>query len=416
MTRDIRALVLPLAGLFWTAQACGAADSPYTPPTLPALSAFVETVVEDNPQVLAARAALEAATAFKSAAARPLYNPEIGLRTENAESDTRAVEIAQTVDWAGKRSARTAVAESGRLSAEAEYRAVRWAIMTELLGGLALHQTSADRDTLARTRSDLMSDFAALAQRRFDAGDLTQVELDLALLAFSQARIELATAAAELAASRQAVRNITPRSEPAAWPGVPAELPELPGERSNLEDMVLELPEVQAARRRAAAAEDLIELRRREQRPDPTVSLSGGQEGGKNLVGLTLSMPLYIRNRYRYEVDAAVAEHDLAQRLADDVLQRAYARLVSAAERYQLSNAAWVDWERTGQLSLRRQTDLLRRLWEAGELSTTDYLVQLQQTLDVRDSALDLRFALWQAWFEWLQASGSLDAWLGITP
>ncbi|MAT84314.1 MAG: ABC transporter permease, partial [Gammaproteobacteria bacterium] len=81
-----------------------------------------------------------------------------------------------------------------------------------------------------------------------------------------------------------------------------------------------------------------------------------------------------------------------------------------------LSNAAWDDWERTGQVSLRRQTDLLRRLWEAGELSTTDYLVQLRQTLDVRESALDLRFALWEAWFEWLQASGRLDTWLGVTP
>lgn len=408
--------MLPLAGLFWIAQPGTAAEPPSTTPAPSALSAFIESVVEENPQVRAAGAALEATTAFKSAAARPLYNPEVGVQAENGESDTRALELSQTIDWSNKRSARTAVAESERLAAEAEYRAVRWEIMTELLGGLASHQTGADRDALARTRADLMHDFATLAQRRFDAGDLTQVELDLALLAYSEARIERATAAAELAAARQAVRNISPRSEPTAWPLLPSELPALASPEPRLEEMVVALPEVQAARRRAAAAAEFVELRRREQRPDPTVSLSGGQEGGKSLVGLTLSMPLYVRNRFRYEVDAAAAEYDQAQELADDVLQRAYARLLSAAERYQLSNAAWDDWERTGQVSLRRQTDLLRRLWEAGELSTTDYLVQLRQTLDVRESALDLRFALWEAWFEWLQASGRLDTWLGVTP
>ncbi|MEQ8483951.1 MAG: TolC family protein [Pseudomonadales bacterium] len=416
MTRRNVALVLSFGGLACMVQsAVGAEPAPNLSPP-PALSAFVESVVDENPQVRAARAALEATVAFESAAARPLYNPEVGIQAENAESDTRAIGISQTIDWGNKRSARTAVAESERLAAQAEYRAVRWDIMTELLGGLAFHQTGADRDALAQTRAELMHDFANLAQRRFEAGDLTQVDLDLALLAFTEARIERATAAAQLAAARQAVRNITPRSEPAAWPPLPAELPALPVEQLSLEEMVLALPEVQAARRRANAAADLVELRRREQRPDPTVSLSGGQEGGKNLVGLTLSMPLYIRNRFRYEVEAAAAEHDRSQRLADDVLQRTYARLVSAAERYRLSNAAWDDWERTGQVSVERQSDLLRRLWEAGELSTTDYLVQLRQTLDVRDSALDLRFALWEAWFEWLQASGRLDAWLGVTP
>jgi cobalt-zinc-cadmium efflux system outer membrane protein len=56
----------------------------------------------------------------------------------------------------------------------------------------------------------------------------------------------------------------------------------------------------------------------------------------------------------------------------------------------------------------------LRRLWEAGEISTTDYLVQLRQTLDVQESALDLRQILWRAWFEWLAASGRVDQGLGM--
>ncbi|MGB2692965.1 MAG: TolC family protein, partial [Thermodesulfobacteriota bacterium] len=66
-----------------------------------------------------------------------------------------------------------------------------------------------------------------------------------------------------------------------------------------------------------------------------------------------------------------------------------------------------------GQLSLQRQGDLLQRMWDAGELSTTEFLVQLRQTLDTRESALQLKLTLWRAWFEWLAASGQVDKWLG---
>ena len=88
-------------------------------------------------------------------------------------------------------------------------------------------------------------------------------------------------------------------------------------------------------------------------------------------------------------------------------------RLTGAAERYELSRGAWDEWALSGQASLTRQTGQLQTLWQAGELSTTDYLVQLSATLDVQESALELRHALWRAWFEWLWASGQVDAWFG---
>ena len=176
---------------------------------------------------------------------------------------------------------------------------------------------------------------------------------------------------------------------------------------------MLALPEVLAARRRVDVASALVKLRKRERRPDPTVSLVGGREADDNLVGLSISIPLNVRNRFNHEVTAAVAERGQAQEIADDVLQRAHARLISASERYELSRGAWGDWERTGQTSVTSQSALLRRLWEAGELSTTEYLVQLRETLDVRESALDLRQTLWRAWFEWLWASGQVDIWVG---
>ena len=126
-----------------------------------------------------------------------------------------------------------------------------------------------------------------------------------------------------------------------------------------------------------------------------------------------MSIPLPLLNRFGDEVDAAAAEHRAARQVGEDVSRRARARLISATERYRLALAAWNDWQKTGEASLERQQEQLRRLWKAGDIGTTDYLVHAGQTLDLRESALDLRETLWKAWLEWLSASGQIDAWIG---
>jgi len=406
-------LLSSLSFVTWSNPVIGSADElileKYSDP---ALTNFVWAVVETNPRVQAARAALEASRARESAAGRPIYNPELAADYESAVDKRWEVGIGQTFDWSGKGKARESVAASDRHAVEAEYLSTRRDLAVDLLSGLTLYQIGVQRDTLAAERERVMRDFADLAQRRFNAGDLNQVEADLATLASVDAQIQRATAAADLAEAKQTVRNLTLHSESDQWPSVDSNLPVMPTV-NDPQEWVLDLPEILAAQRRVDAAEALVDLREREQRPDPTLSLRGGREADSTLVGVNLSVPLYIRNSFKFEVSAAVAERDQAQQIVDDLLRRAYARLISASERYQLSRDAWQGWEQVGQRSLQRQGDLLQRMWEAGELSTTDFLVQLRQTLDTRESALDLKLTLWRAWFEWLAASGQVDQWLG---
>ena len=377
------------------------------------LTNFVQSVLEVNPRVQAARDALDASASYRDAASRPLYNPELSLDTESTDTDTQAISISQTLDWSGKRKARTTVAESNRLVVESEYITARWAVTVELLNGLALHQTAVEREKIAESRRQLMQEFSDLSQQRFDAGDLNQVEFSLAKLASTEARIQKATSGAGLAEARQSVRNVTPFSLNTVWPALPSILPVLPQTASDYQTVVLALPEVLVVRRQVESADAVVDLRRRERRPDPTISLAGGREDGENLIGFNVTLPLAIRNRFNHEVTAAMAERSQTQQIANDIMQRAYARLISATEQYVLSRDAWQDWELNGQGSLDSQTEQLQKLWKYGELDTTDYLVQLHQTLDVQESALDLREALWRAWFEWLRASGQVDAWLG---
>ena len=278
---------------------------------------------------------------------------------------------------------------------------------------LADYQTESEVNALAAIRVSTMQDFAAVSRHRFDAGDISQIELDLAVLAYTQARMQLATAAADFAESRQAVTSLVFNVPETRWPRIGAEF-EPPSTGSvTAEDLVMTLPHVRAAKQQVEAASARVSLRERERRVDPTLTLRGGKEDDETLVGLNVTIPLPIRNSFRHEVIAASAEHRQAQQVFSDVARRAYTRFLGAQERYRISQGAWQDWRETGDVSLQSQGTLLKRLWEASELSTTDYLVQLRQTLDTEESALELRRSMWGAWFEWMTASGQIESWLG---
>jgi len=377
------------------------------------LATFVREVVDTNPTVNAALASLDASTAYAAAASRPLYNPELEFEAEDADSNTRAIGLSQTLDWGGKRRARLTVAEAERRSVAAEFKAVRWQVSVDLLTSLADYQTEAERKLLAGDRVRAMQEFAAISRRRFENGDISQIDMDLAVLAHAQARMQLATAAAGVAESRQAVSNLVINIPESRWPKISVDLPPIAAVEESTEDLVVALPRVRAAQLLAEAAEARVLLRKRERRVDPTLTLRGGEEDDAKLIGVNVTIPLPVRNSFRHEVTAASAEYRQVRQIFADVSRKAYARLLGAEERYRISLTAWQDWSETGELSLQSQGNLLRRLWEAGELSTTDYLVQLKQTLDTGESALELRSAMWRAWFEWMTASGQIENWLG---
>ena len=190
-------------------------------------------------------------------------------------------------------------------------------------------------------------------------------------------------------------------------------LPALPAQ-DDLEPLLTALPEVQAAQRRVDSAKAVIALRKRQKVLAPTVGVTHGDEDGEPLIGVNLTLPLPLRNPFRYEVTAAYRPYQQAQQTINDVVRHARARLVNAFERYRIARHAWKDWQRIGPASAQQQADHIRRLWLSGELSATEFLVETSWTIDSQDDALQLRQALWLAWFEWLLASGKVDEWLNV--
>ncbi len=381
----------------------------------PALAGWVGTVLDTNPRARAAQSALDAAQARERAADQPLYNPELGVEYEDASDVTKTLGLSQAIDFSDKRGARTRVASLERERMAAELAGVRQELAAELLAALADYHTTHELLTLAEQRRALMQRFLALTEQRRQAGDLGQVELDLARLAATESSLQWARLRGMQAQAEQALLAIADR-DGTGWPVLPA-IPDLARlDDAQLDGLLEQLPAIRAARAQMAMARAAVEVSLRQRRADPTLGLRGGREGEENLLGLSFSIPLNLRNTFTAEVDVANADAIQIEQDAQDRYRRSRARLVATAQRFEIGRTAWDDWLQTGQSSLESQTQLLERLWRAGELSTSDYLVQLKQTLDTRTAAVELRGSLWQAWFEWLAASGKTEFWLGLKP
>jgi len=388
-----------------------AAASVHASDISPALKQLVQNFLAQHPAAQAARADLERAEAEVRAAAQPLYNPEVELEYEDATDVTKTVGLVQTLDWAGKRRARASAGRDSIRAAQAAQALTRQMLLGELLDDLGGVSASSRAARLAQQRVQLLDEFLRLAERRYAAGDVGQTDVDLARLALSEAHMQAAsiTADSTAAASRLAALVQQPAG---GWPALPVLPTDIGSFKSN--DLLQQHPALRQAQAEAAAAKAGVSIAERGRRPDPTVGLRGGQEDDDTLVAVTLSFPLFVRNRFRAEVEAANADAIRAEQVYYNRLRRANSELQAAAERYRLTRSALSDWERIGQRSLKGRVELLKRLWETGEISTTDYLVQLQQTMDTRASAAELRGSAWAAWIAWLQASGQTEHWLGL--
>jgi cobalt-zinc-cadmium efflux system outer membrane protein len=366
--------------------------------------------------VQSAEARLDAAEAQATAAGKPLYNPDLDLVAENADVNTRSVGLSQTIDWSGKRRARETAATAEVRAASAERDDVRQRIALDWLRGFAGFQVATEQTAVGAERVGLLEQFAALAERRFRVGDIPVLERDLAVLAVQEARAQQAELVAEQAKARQLLNGVGGRSD--ALPPLPTALPP-PADPSDVASQLPALPALRKAQAETEAAQARVTVAERDRRPDPTIALTGGRvtDGPfhDRLIGVAVKIPLFVRNSYSAEVTAARSNVDAAEATQRDLTLRANAEVNQAASSYDALREAWLAWEQSRAPSATERAALLQKLWEAGEISAADYLVQIKQSVDTELTAIGLRARVWQAWADWLGASGRLALWLGIT-
>jgi cobalt-zinc-cadmium efflux system outer membrane protein len=392
--------------------------SPPSDSSLAALRSAVREAWARHPAAEATEQTLAAAEARAVASSRPLYNPDLELAYDDeGPEQTATAGMALTLDLSGKRRARTDAGQADLVLAEAEATLRRSGFSQQWLLAWTEHGIARERVRIGEERLALMQRFADLAQRQLSVGDISSLERDLALLARDEAQAEQATLLADAASATEAYRavggdpslrtDIADLGVPAAWTVDPSWQPAA-------------APEGRIAAAAAASAATRIAIAERDRRPDPTLSAYGGRKdlgagaGSEGVVGVAVSVPLFVRNNLSAELAAARADASAAsaeQRRAELELR---ARADRSAGTYAAVRDAWNRWSQSPGTDVTARADLLERLWRAGEISTADYLIQLKQSLDTALAGADLRGRLWRSYVDALYSTGQLDAWVGF--
>ncbi|MEO9078114.1 MAG: TolC family protein [Rhodanobacter sp.] len=378
-----------------------------------ALRMAVSEVWLASPELAAGSAERDAAHARALAAAQPLYNPSLLLESERADVDRHTVGIGLTLDLSGKRRARAGEGEAAEQVAQWNHQLLRRDVAARWLKAWSMSIIVDRQLALGQRRLTLMQRFDELAAQRLKVGDISSPERDLAGLALSEAQWQQAAIAGDEAAARGALASVGGESG-ASLPELPGELP--PGADDLVPMPIDELPELRRAGALQAGTEAAVRVARRARIPDPQLSVTGGEvrSGPRTdrVVGISLSIPLPVRNSGGAEVQAARAQADAAAATLHSSRFVLAARLQETRQRYAALRAAAVAFRGSRASALDDRTSLLEKLWRAGEMGTSDYLVQLKQSLDTALAGQELESRVWQAWFDYLIAAGRLNDWL----
>ncbi len=374
-----------------------------------ALVEVVSTALAIHPKMQLAKARLEQAVAESKAKMQPLYNPELSLDYESNVENVSTIGISQTFDWSDKQGANQLIAEQRQFSAKSEYVRIRQSIAADFLKKINLSQSTRDVALLNLQQLDTLKEFVDIAEQRFKVGDISQVELDLALLTagelrLSSAKIQSDNFLAQL--SLDAFLNFGKL----AIPELNINFIIVGSEKT--EQLLQNHPLLKQLLIASKMSKNEIKLAQRQARSDPTLSINAGKDGDESIVSLGFSMPLFVRNNYSAEVDAAIANSVAVEQNYLNAYRDIFVQVKSTKQRLNLTLSAYQSWIAQSYSGLQQRGQLLQKLWKSGDLETTDYLVQLQQTLNTQIAATQLKAEVINAWIEFLVASGQIDQWL----
>ncbi len=375
------------------------------------LTKFIQQVWAENPAIQGAQAVVDAAQARAEGAGRPLYNPGLAVDAERTDVNTTFIGLSQTLDWNNKQQAQTRIANQEVQAAIAELQQTRQNIAVETLDALSGYFTAQEMQVLALRRSQLMKNFVDTVTQRQAAGDMGALDGTLAQVTYSEALMQQAANESELSEAKAALQAVT-GLDLHTWPQLPSELA-APQQQIDMA-LLQSLPALAVLRSRMEAARARIRLAEREGRADPTIGVRVGRDGSETMLGLSLELPLFVRNNFKAEVRAASHEAVNEELVYRDALRRAKARLSGSLGRFQNTSRAWQVWVAAGQQAQREQMNLLEQLWQAGELTATDFLIQAKQNIDTQAAATTLKGEVWQSAISWLNASGQVGDWLGL--
>jgi len=390
-----------------SASPIGAADRVVAALQDPVLRELVRDSLERNP-ALATSIAVARASLHQSPQAQALPDPVVGVTGYLSSPETRVgpqrlmATLSQRLPWSGKRSLRQQAAAHQSEALVSAVSARRLDLVTEVRRlSLEIAYLDAYRKVVETDRETLIH-YEQLARARYASGvgiEQSVIKIQAEITKDDNRLLDIATRRATFVAALNALRD-RPQESPVpeiALPRGTRQSPPLAAVRAR----ALEArPELDAATAGIARADTLVELARKDYKPDVTVGATYGlvtgrtdlgpgimppPDGGRDIFGLSVSLNLPIK---RGRLDAGL-EEATERRLAAvehrrDVtasVDRAVGELV---ERLRLSGEQVELFERVLLIQAEQSLRSAESGYAAGNLNSLDLLDAERVLLEVR--------------------------------
>lgn len=369
---------------------------------------------ERAPRVAVARARIDEARGRLAGAQvrfrdNPVVDASAGPRwLETGNVTDYEFGLSQTVELGNRRDARIAGAEASI----ARETAVSDATIRQLVREVAVAYV---RGLLAGTRIDVLRAAETLAkealdvaERRFRAGDLAVLDVNLARAGAARAASQTRVAEAERTAALGQLKALLAWSDP----GDPQPVGNLKDViRAGLDVQIVaaaDRPEVQTLVAEAAEARADIRLGQAFKKPDLGFGVRLKRDEGHQAAAGVVSIALPIFNSGQEQVATGTARERRADLERTAVMSELDLRARTARATFTLRLSATEPLERDVLPGLEDNERLARRSFEVGELSLPDLLVIRREFLDTRLQYINALADAAVASIDWQMAAGVL--------
>jgi outer membrane protein, heavy metal efflux system len=347
---------------------------------------------EQAPELIAARMAhAEARAQLVGASVRWQTNPELDAAAGNRNgTDSRFTDLefglSQAFEPGSRRDARVAVANAAIARTAADVEATTRVVVRAAATAFyrALH--AGERVTLLTRARELASTVHDAAERRFKAGDIAVLEVNIARAALARVRSDIESAEANRAEAvgdlRQLLRlddvnvsgSLTFRADAALKPAL-----EAAAQRPELRAIAAGIEEAQAE----------LQLSATLAKADYGLGARYAREEGDHIVlgALTVTLPVFSKGQGQRAL--ASARLDALQLQAAALQQRVRQEVTSRYEVYQRRLAAVRALESDAIPGMDENEQLTTRSFEVGQIGLPELLLLRREILDTRAQYLD---------------------------
>jgi len=347
---------------------------------------------EQSPRIIGARLAIEEARGRLAGATHRPFNPEVDFGLGNRQGhETRstdlALEFAQPFEPSSRRSAREAVATAGIEESRAQLEDVTRVTLRDTAVAFVRALHLAERIRLLERTSGLASNVLQIAERRFRAGDIAVLDVNISRASLARIRAEIQGATAERTMVVGELKELVQVEGDLDVRGDLKSVTE--PQLTPLLAATANLPEVRALGAAIRQAEAEGQFGQSMRRVDYGLGVRYQREGGDQILlgGLTLTLPWSSKGQAPIAVGLARANRLKAELNA--ALVRARIEVQSAFEAYQRRSAAVGELEREAFPGLDENDTLATRSFEVGQLGLAELLLIRREILDTRFQYLD---------------------------